>query len=219
MSDKKSGIKFEQTFQPLYQVEGQPSAPLVGSAEGGREISPNAVSRSPIGVDIQSRKSTPSAGVALMGTLQAWTGQYKGEGMMDSGESISTGLSIATLNHGRGLMFNWVIRSHDGERILRTEQGWIAPTLDDNLSLWLFGSQSPGVVEHHWQRIESTKIKTAPTLVFRLGEAEDVAYFRQEVILEFKRGFQLSFRLAWGYPGGEFSDRIYARMRRVSALH
>lgn len=147
---------------------------------------------------------------ALLSQLNEVTGTYMGEGINHEGQAFTGRLKLKSLLGGRGFQLMFSATGKDGT-LYHKEESTIAPSIEENLTLWNFNTNTPGLVPHELRRSEA-KPGAMASLVFGFGNQADRSAFREEIALDIWDKGNLSYTYSWGLPGGDFQERSGVRM-------
>lgn len=141
-------------------------------------------------------------------------GRYAGHGINHEDEPFHAELEIARLVDARGVTLKFRAEAIDGT-ILHDERTWIARDGDTGpIALWSIHVNGAGVRRHE-QRHGAPTEGAETTLVFGAGEATRFDSYREEIALDLWPDGAVSYRTAWGLPGGRLQQRTDVRMAPV----
>lgn len=147
----------------------------------------------------------------MLAQLREFAGVYRGQGTNHENEPFTGTLTLEPILEGMGFTIQFKATAPDGTAY-QQEYSTIAPSMQNRLCLWNLNSNVPGVVVHELRRSESEN-GSLQSYIFGFGEPADETSFREEVTLELWRDGSLSYRYAWGMPGGAFKARSGVRMQ------
>ena len=160
----------------------------------------------------------------LIQTLIDRQGTYEGRGINHEGQPFIGKFTLSPIVDGRGVAFQFIATGLDGS-IYHQEQSFIAFSMAENCSLWNLNSNMPGLVEHKYLKDEDV-FGAEHSYVFGFGDPNNQSAFREEITIDlwpkssaFKS--EITYRYAWGMPGGKFEPRSSVRMQliQVRDLH
>lgn len=148
--------------------------------------------------------------------LNAASGTYLGNGLNHEDQAFTGTLNLRGLLDGRGTSIQFTAIGSDG-KLYHQEASTIAPTISENLALWNFNSNSPGLICHE---LRDTKPKSGAlsSYTFSYNQASDINLFREEITLDIWENKDISYSYSWGMPGGDFKERSSARMSKILTL-
>ncbi len=144
--------------------------------------------------------------------LLARVGSYAGHGINHEDEPFHGELDLAALSDGRGVTLKVRAVGIDGT-VYHDERLWIAAAESGELTLWSIHTNGAGV-RRHIRRHGAPVSGADATWVFGFGDLGAHRGYRQEIALDLWPDGDISYRVAWGLPGGEHQPRSAVRMRR-----
>ncbi len=143
--------------------------------------------------------------------LLARIGHYAGHGINHEDEPFHAELHLASLDVQPGVTLHYLAVGIDGT-VYHDERTWIA--LDDTrrLALWSIHTNGDGVRKHvhrHGANVKGALL----TLVFGYGNPLDANCYREEIAIDLWPEGELSYRYAWGLPGGDHRPRSSVRLK------
>ena len=144
----------------------------------------------------------------LISKLIARAGKFSGRGVNHEGQAFEGELALTPLLKGKGIHLSFKATGDDC-RIFHEETTTIAPNHMGEIGLYNLNTNMPGLTHH--RLIE----ESAEKAIFAFGNRADSQSFREEISLELHLDGSISYKYAWGLPGGEFADRSGALMAQV----
>ena len=146
--------------------------------------------------------------------LVARTGRYQGSGSNHEDERYNGRLDLVPVLGGRGVVVMASASATDGT-LFHEEHTLIAQTRDGLVGMWSMNIQQDGVLFLEFR--EDVPVGGAEhSYVFGHGDPADNSAYRIEIAFDLWADGDISQRYAWGMPGGKFSHRSGARMRRMT---
>jgi hypothetical protein len=140
-------------------------------------------------------------------------GRYAGHGINHEDEPFHAELEIARLLDAQGVTLKFRAETIDGT-VLHDERTWIARDADGQVALWSIHING-GAVRKHEQRNGAGIDGADATLVFGVGDAARMDAYREEIAIDLWGDGDVSYRTAWGLPGGRMVRRSDVRMHRL----
>lgn len=141
-------------------------------------------------------------------------GHYAGHGINHEDEPFHAELHLAALEVQPGVTIHYRAVGIDGT-VYHDERTWIARDDTGRLALWSIHTNGAGVRKHvhrHGAKVDGALL----TLVFGQGNPLDNTAYREEVAVDLWPDGELSYRYAWGLPGGDHRPRSSVRLRPTS---
>jgi hypothetical protein len=150
----------------------------------------------------------------VLHALLARVGHYAGHGINHEDEPFHAELHIVSLDVQPGVTLKFRAVGIDGT-VYHDERTWIALDTDDTVALWSIHTNGGGVRKH--ARRPAAPVEGAVlTLVFGFGALADRTCYRQEIGIDLWPDGDISYRYAWGLPGGDHQPRSTVRLRATS---
>ncbi|MGE3683775.1 MAG: hypothetical protein AB7G93_18810 [Bdellovibrionales bacterium] len=89
----------------------------------------------------------------LLSQLNQMVGIYAGEGINHEGKPFTGRLELQPLLGGRGFQLKFSATGKDG-RVYHREESMIAPSIQEQLTLWNFNTNTPGLVPHELRKTD-----------------------------------------------------------------
>lgn len=142
--------------------------------------------------------------------LLAKSGTYEGFGINHEGQRFKGALILTPRVERKGVSLDFSATGDDGA-VFHKEHSLVGLTPRETASLWVLSNNHPGVVEH--QLVESEAIAGVEwSLCFAFGDQSDRNAFRETITIDLWASGEISYRYAWGMPGGEFAERSSVKM-------
>jgi len=154
--------------------------------------------------------------VDAMGALLQRVGRYSGHGIDHEDEPFHAELRIDALRDGEGVTMRFVAQSIHGP-VLHDERTWVARGDDGQIKQWSIHSNGAGV-RCREQRNGAPVAQAERTLVFGHGDPARASSYREEVAIDLWPDGAVSYRYAWGLPGGPLAPRAAAKMQPVAPV-
>jgi len=148
---------------------------------------------------------------AIAALLQR-VGTYSGHGISHEDEPFHGELEISRLVDDQGVTMRFRAQSIDGT-VLHDERTWVARDEGARVRMWSIHSNGAGVRQRE-PRNGAPAAGADRTLVFGLGDPSDPHAYREEVALDLWPDGSVSYRYAWGLPGGTMAPRSSVRLKR-----
>jgi hypothetical protein len=143
--------------------------------------------------------------------------ELRGSGQTSQGHGFEASMTLSPIVGRLGCEIDF--SAADDEAAFHIEKTWIAEDLlQQRLQLWTLSKNTPGVLAHRLVTDEVNELggSRERRLVFRLGEADDMSRFRQEITLDFHRDGSLEYRYSWGIPHEALEPRVRAHLHRTA---
>ena len=146
----------------------------------------------------------------VLTSLLRRVGAYEGHGINHEDEPFFAELDVRPLQNEQGVTMKFRAIGVDGT-VYHDERTWVARDPAGQVGLWSLHSNAAGVRVHR-QRHGGVVGGAEHTWVFGFGDPLDRRQFRQEVAIDVWPDGDLSYRVAWGLPGGDHTPRTVARL-------
>ncbi len=161
---------------------------------------------------------SPSSLAPALELLTSRAGKYQGTGTNFEGHSFTAQMELAPKVAGALVELSFrATENADGDDVagFHEELTWITSDLKtDHLCLWTVSSNTPGVLCHPLIEDRSDDFRDR-RFVFRLGDTQARATFRQEIVLDLMRDGTVEYRYSWGVPHEDLAVRVQAKLRKI----
>ncbi|MBX2797294.1 MAG: hypothetical protein KTR31_06500 [Myxococcales bacterium] len=142
--------------------------------------------------------------------LLARVGRYGGHGINHEEEPFHGELVLQPLPGDRGVSLEFRAVGIDGTTY-HHECAWIAPNAQGETVLYAIHANGGGVMQYE-RRHGTPPEGCDQTVVFGVGQPAEADELRLEVAIDLWPDGDLSYRHAWGLPGGDYKPRSDVRM-------
>lgn len=143
--------------------------------------------------------------------LRELKGTYKGLGINHESLPFTGTFRLTETIKDKCFTLDFKAVGEQGEAY-HQEHSLLGITARGGFSLFEMSNNHPGVLEHTF--FECAPIAGAThTLSFKAGEVENKNDWREIISLDLWPTGELTYRFAWGMPGGEFKDRSSVKMK------
>ncbi len=139
-------------------------------------------------------------------------GEYSGRGINHEKQSFEGRFSLQSDFEGKSLALISTAIGDQGQTF-HSERSFLGFDIMGSLVLYVVSNNHPGITPHFFNRIE-TGPGGEQKIVFRFGNPEDKASFREEININLFLDHSLEHFYSWGLPGGEFEPRSGSRMSK-----
>ena len=147
----------------------------------------------------------------FISTLENLCGTYVGEGINHEKQPFAGTLTFTKTFKGKGVALDFIAKGQDGT-IYHKEHSLLGLTPNESLALWVMSDNHPSIIEHRLVGEPKTETEKQ-TLVFSVGDINNSNSFRETISLDLWKDGDVSYRYAWGMPGGTFEERSGVRMK------
>ena len=144
-------------------------------------------------------------------TLLNLKGTFEGPGLNHEGQKFRGVLTLTPQIAGKSATLDFRATTEDGA-VLHQEHSLIGPSANEEPSLWIMSNNHPSVLEHEYFE-DDVAPGAQKTFSFRCGDFSRMDSFRETISIDLLTNGDLSYRYAWGMPGGEFKERSSARLQ------
>lgn len=152
----------------------------------------------------------------LLSVLSDLTGSYYGQGVNHENLPFSGTLTFSNSFQDKGFSIDFTARGADGT-VYHKEHSVLGLNGQGGVSLWVMSDNHPGVMEHRLNDGGLT-VGALHTFSFVAGVLSESNQFRESVTLDIWPDGDISYRYAWGLPGGEFKERSGLRLKHGSRI-
>ena len=152
----------------------------------------------------------------LITALLSYQGRYCGTGINHDNQEFIGEFHLKPAIKGKGVELEFVAKGKDGT-IYHEEKTFIAPNELETISLWTLNNNVPYLYEHKISEARTSEGAT-DTFVFKHNDPNNSNQFRETISIDLWPNGDLSYRYAWGLPGGDFEDRSGLRMQRLDTF-
>lgn len=149
----------------------------------------------------------------IVEALAARAGRYAGEGINHDQEPFRGELTLTPVADGAAIAIDYTATG------LGEQAGTVFHTEHSVIATDATGAPLLATVNAHGGGLQSMPLRRdAPedgserTLVFGFNDPADTAAFRMEIAIDLWPNGDLTYRHAWGLPGGSFAPRSGARL-------
>ena len=153
----------------------------------------------------------------VLEALCARAGRYVGQGINHEGEPFTGRLELRAVVGLRGVVLEFVASGVKGE-VFHEEHTLIAPAADGQPALVTLSNNAPGLLVLPQRTDVAPHGEGCERVAFALGDPEERETLRLEQALDLWTDGDVSYRFAWGMPGGEFAERSAVRLRPEAAV-
>jgi len=143
--------------------------------------------------------------------LTARTGTYAGHGITYEDEPFHAELHVDALEAEPGVTLLYRAVGIDST-VYHDERAWIALDQEGRLALWSIHTNGAGIRIHR-HRHGVPVAGATHTFVFGVGRPLDERSYREEVAIDLWPKGDLTYRYAWGLPGGGHRPRSSVRLK------
>lgn len=148
----------------------------------------------------------------VLDALLARVGEYRGEGKNHEDQAFIGTFELARVVDGRGVSVRFKAVGIDDGETYHQEFTLIGQGADGDLDLITLSNNS-GKLQTLSLRRAGEEDGSERTIVFGVGAPEATDSMRMEIAFDLWPGSEISYRYAWGVPGGEFAPRSSVRMK------